>query len=304
MSTQSQGDVSHSFVVMHLAACSFLWGNSFLFMKLIGDGLNPLVIASLRATGAFLVLAVVVALLGQSVLPKGREWKDWAALGTLNGWIPNTLVAFSLQSMDSGPAALIQSSGPLMTAVLAHFLLAGEKLNVQKVTAVMIGLVGVGLLIGPQALSGTGTILAIAGMLMVALGYSLGNIYTRRIPTAEPLRLALGQQMFSTIFAGALGMSLFGFTGYAPASSHIWPLVMLSVFSTAIPIWIFMRLIRYGGPTRAAMTGYLVPAVAVATGMIVLQEPVLLRQIIGGAVVLIAVGIVTGALQWPVRRAA
>ncbi len=304
MSTQSQSDVSHSFVVIHLAACSFLWGNSFLFMKLIGDGLNPLVIASLRATGAFLVLAVVVALLGQSILPKGREWKDWAALGTLNGWIPNTLVAFSLQSMDSGPAALIQSSGPLMTAVLAHFLLAGEKLNVQKVTAVMIGLVGVGLLIGPQALSGNGTILAIAGMLMVTIGYSLGNIYTRRIPTAEPLRLALGQQMFSTIFAGALGMSLFGFTGYVPASSHIWPLVMLSVFSTAIPIWIFMRLIRYGGPTRAAMTGYLVPAVAVATGMIVLQEPVLLRQIIGGAVVLIAVGIVTGALQWPVRRTA
>jgi drug/metabolite transporter (DMT)-like permease len=300
---QSNDAVSRGFVLTHLAACSFLWGNSFLLMKLIGNELNPLVVASLRATGAFLVLAVVVTFLGQSFLPKGREWRDWAILGTLNGWVPNALVAFSLQAMDSGPAALLQASSPLMTAILAHFFLTGERLDRRKVIGICIGLVGVGLLIGPQALTGKGSALAVLAMLLVALGYALGNIYVRRIPAAEPLRLALGQQMFSTLFAGALALAFFGSAGYAPASNHVWPLVLLAVVSTAIPIWIFMRLIRYAGPTRAAMTGYLVPAVAVVMGVLVLHEPILLRQIVGGLVVLIAVGIVTGAFTRPVRSA-
>jgi drug/metabolite transporter (DMT)-like permease len=273
-------------------------------MKLIGDGLHPLVTASLRALGALAVLAVFVMIVGQSILPKGREWRDWAALGTLNGWVPNSLVAFALLQMDSGPAALIQSSGPLMTAILAHFFLAGERLNGQKIVGIIIGLVGVALLIGPQAMTGRGTVLAILAMLLVALGYSLGNIYTRRIPSAEPLRLALGQQMASSVFATTIAFVFFGSAGFMPASNHILPLILLSVVSTAIPIWFFMRLITHAGPTKAALTGYMVPAVAVVMGIIVLQEPILLRQIIGGLIVLASVGLVTGAIKFPEVRVA
>jgi drug/metabolite transporter (DMT)-like permease len=303
--TSTPGDApSKTFVLTHLAVCSFFWGNSFLFMKLIGDGLNPLVMASLRALGALAVLAVVVAMLGQSIVPKGREWRDWAALGTFNGWVPNSLVAFALLHMDSGPAALIQSSGPLMTAALAHFFLNGERLNAQKIIGIVIGLIGVALLIGPQAMTGKGSALAILAMLAVTLGYALGNIYTRSIPRAEPLRLALGQQMASSIFATILAFGLFGWAGYAPASNHIVPLLLLSVISTAIPIWFFMRLITYAGPTKAALTGYLVPAVAVVMGIIVLREPILLRQIIGGLIVLTSVALVTGALKFPTLRSA
>jgi drug/metabolite transporter (DMT)-like permease len=129
VSGSPSGAGDRAFLIAHLAANSLTWGSSFLLIKLIGDALSPTVIASLRAVGAALALGLALVLIGQSIRPKGREARDWLVLGTVNGWAPNVLVAFALSRMDSGPAALIQAAGPLMTAVLAHLLLAGERLT-------------------------------------------------------------------------------------------------------------------------------------------------------------------------------
>ncbi len=290
---------SHGFVVLHLVACSLTWGSSFLLIKMLGGELSPAVLASIRALGAAAFLMLIVLGLGQSILPQGREWKDWLVLGTLNGWVPNMLVAFALVRMDSGPAALIQAAGPLMTAVLGHFFLAGERLTPARTVGILVGLAGVVLLIGPKAFAGGGSLLAVLAMLSLTLGYALGNIYTRRIPRAEPLRLALGQQTASAVFATLLAIGFAGSAGFAPAADNMLLLIALSVFSTALPIWIFMRLITAAGPTKAAMTGYLVPTVALVAGITVLGEPVVPSQVLGGLIVLVGVAIVTGLIRLP-----
>jgi drug/metabolite transporter (DMT)-like permease len=297
-------DASRGFVLAHLLGCSFAWGCSFLFMKLIAGDLPPLVIASIRATLAALALMAFVVVLRQSVLPKGREWQDWLVLGTVNGWIPNILVAFALERLDSGPAALIQASTPLMTAVLGHLFLTQERLTMDRVVGILIGFLGVTILIGPKALDGTGTALAVAAMLVMSFGYAAGNIYTRMIPRAEPIRLALGQQAASAVISTILMLAWLGPSAYRPAVSHAGPLLALALFSTALPIWLFMRMITRTSSTRAAMTGYLVPATAVTMGVLVLGEPIVPRQILGGLIVLIGVAIVTGLVRLPIRRAA
>jgi drug/metabolite transporter (DMT)-like permease len=294
-------DVSRTFIALHLAGNALTWGGSFLLIKLLNDALDPFAIAALRAVGAAFALAVALVLMGQPLLPKGRESRDWLVLGTVNGWLPNILVAFALTRMDSGPAALIQSTGPLMTAVLAHHFMTGEQLTGQRIWGILVGLTGVALLIGPAALQGGGTLVAVLAMLFLTAGYSIGNIYGRVVPTQDPIRLAFGQQIMSAIIATVLVLAISGPAALAPAASH-WPvLLVLSWFSTALPIWIFMRLLRKAGPTRASMTSYLVPAVAVMLGIVVLGEPVEWRQILGGAIVLLGVAIVTGLIRLPNR---
>jgi drug/metabolite transporter (DMT)-like permease len=293
---------TNGYVALHLAGCAFTWGASFLFMKLIGPGLHPAVMASGRAVLAAVALAIVVAAIGQSILPRGREVRDWLVLGTVNGWAPNILVAYALLHMDSGPAALIQASGPLMTALLAHALLAGERLTATRTIGIAIGALGVALLIGPKAFAGGGTTLAVLALLLMTLGYAVGNIYARTIPQGVPLRMALGQQAVSALVSTILALVLLGPAGYGEIGTHAWPLLALGLFSTALPIWIFMRLITTGGPTKAAMAGYLTPTVALALGVIVLGEPLVLRQILGGIIVLLGVAIVTGLIRMPIRR--
>ncbi len=300
----AQHPASQAYIVVHLVGCALTWGCSFLFMKLIGDGLHLTVVAALRAMLAAAALMIAVVAIGQSVLPQGREWRDWLVLGTVNGWAPNMLVAYALLHMDSGPAALIQASGPLMTALLAHALLVGERLTAARALGIGVGLAGVALLIGPTAFAGGATTLGILAMLLLTLGYAVGNIYTRSITNAVPVRMALGQQVVSSIVGGLIALAAAGPSGFAAASGHMPAMLALGLFSTALPIWIFMRLITAGGPTKAAMGGYLVPVVAVGLGTVVLGEPLLPRHIAGGIVVMLGVAIVTGLIRLPERRPA
>jgi drug/metabolite transporter (DMT)-like permease len=295
---------SNAYIAANLIGCSLTWGCSFLFMKLIGDGLPVTVVASVRALLAAAALMAVVAALGGSVFPRGREWRDWMVLGTVNGWAPNMLVGYALLHMDSGPAALIQASGPLMTALLAHALLTGERLTAARALGIGVGAAGVALLIGPTAVQGGGTTLAILAMLLLTLGYAVGNIYTRTISNAVPVRMALGQQVVSAMAGTLIAVAVSGPGAYAGVANHGLPLLALGLFSTALPIWLFMRLITAGGPTKAAMAGYLTPVAAITLGVIVLGEPLVMRQIVGGAVVLLGVAIVTGLIRLPIRRPA
>lgn len=295
---------SHAFVMAHLLGCAIGWGCQFLIIKLLQGDVAPQIVASVRAMVAALALGIVVLVLRQSILPRGREWRDWLILGTTNGWIANILVVYALARMDSGPAALIQASGPLLTACLAHLFLPGERLSALKSVGILIGFAGVLFLIGPGLLEGGGTLIGVLAMLGVTLGYASGNIYARIVPQAEPLRLAFGQQIVSGLAATLISLMVVGPAGYAPVLSHGPALLVLGLLCSAMPIWLFMRLITAAGATRASMTGYLIPTVAVILGIVILQEPLVPRQILGGAIVLIGVAIVTGLLRWPVRREA
>ncbi len=291
----SRPPVTAAFVATRLAACSLAWGSGFLFIKLMHGEVEPIILASCRGMLGAVTIGLWLWTLGQGPWPKRGEIVPWLILGTLSGWIPNILVAFALQRMDSGPAALIQASGPLITAIGSHMLFAEERLTPRRIAGVVIGIIGVGFLIGPRALEGGATSLGILAMFGVAMGYASTNIYTRTIKNADPARLAFGQQAVSGIVATVLAMVIAGPAAYAPAGNHIWANLALGILATALPMAIFMNLIRAAGPTRAGMTGYTVPAVATLIGVVVLGERLTSWQMLGGLIVLLGVALVTTA---------
>ncbi|WP_054208961.1 DMT family transporter [Bosea vaviloviae] len=292
---------SRAFVVGHPLVCSFFWGSSFLFIKLTGGAISPLALAAGRGLIGAAALAAYVGWLGQSPIPRRDEIRHWLVLGTTNGWVPNVLVAYALVQLASGPAAMIQAGGPLVTAVFAHFLFAEERMGAKRLAGILLGMAGVALLIGPRLIEGGGTALGVLAMVGVMLGYSGGNLYARAVPASagDPARLALGQQVVSGLVALALTLVFAGPVAFAPMTEHVPAMLALGLLATAIPMAVFMRLIRAAGPTRAAMTGYLVPSVATILGIVVLGETLELRQVVGGCIILVGVFLVTTS-----RRAA
>ena len=101
-------------------------------------------------------LAVWFAVQGKSILPKRHEWRIWAILGTLNGWLPNVLLAYALTQIPPPRPAMIQASSPLIVAVLSHLLFADERLTPAAVPGRGVGFIGMGILIGPAALPDSG----------------------------------------------------------------------------------------------------------------------------------------------------
>lgn len=230
-------------------------------------------------------------------MPRRHEIRHWLILGATNGWIPNILIAYALIQLASGPAAMIQAAGPLITAIVAHLIFAEERLSGRRLVGILIGLAGVALLIGPRLFEGGGTALSVLAMVATMLSYATGNIYVRAVPApaGDPMRLALGQQVVSGFSASLLALAFAGSAAFLPLRDHWLALLALGIFCTAIPMTVFMRLIRAAGPTRAAMTGYLVPTVAAAMGVLVLGETLELRQIAAGCIILIGVFLVTMA---------
>ena len=285
---------STSFLVGHLLGSSVGWASGFLFIKLGSAGVPPSALAAMRGLVAAAALTAFFLAQGRSIRPRGREWRDWATLGALNGWGPNMLVAYALTQIGTAPAAMIQASGPLIVALLAHLLFAEERLTARRMAGVLVGFSGMAILIGPAAFEPVGAAGALA-MLATALSYALGNIYVRLIPRAEPARLALGQQIFSGVPAALIALSLGGPQAFAAVPANGVALLALGTLGTAIPILLFMRLIRRAGPTRAAMVGYLMPVWATLLAIVFLGERIGLREALGGAVVLAGVAIVSFA---------
>ena len=139
------------------------------------------------------------------------------------------------------------------------------------------------------------TLFGSGAMVIVSLCYALGNVYAKFIPHVEPARMALGQQVVSALMATLLTFGLGGVSAYGPIVMA-WPATLaLSIFSTAMPITIFMYLIRQQGPTKAAMIGYLMPVFAVLMSVAFLGEVIGVREIAGGLIVLFGVAIVSSA---------
>jgi drug/metabolite transporter (DMT)-like permease len=293
-----RADPGRTFVLGHLLGCSLFWGSSFLFIKLTDGQLSPFALAACRGLIGAVTLALWISfVMGQKPWPARAEMRDWLVLGTSNGWMPNVLVAYALTQLDSGPAAMIQASGPLVTAGIAHFAFADERLTRNRIWGIITGFIGVALIIGPSALDGRAPPAAVLAMFGVSMGYAFGNLYTRTIPVADPARLALGQQVVSGIVATILALAFIGTGAFTAVGHNFWPLLALGILATALPMALFMRLIRAAGPTRAALTGYLVPAVAVLLGVLVLGEKLDPLQVLGGVTVLAGIGLVTSSAR-------
>jgi len=282
-----------AFLLSNLLVCSLLWGSAFLFVKLSGD-LNPFVMASMRGVIGATFLAAWFLIQGNSVLPQRHEWRVWAFLGTFNGWLPNVLVAYALTQIATAPAAMIQASSPLITALASHLLFADERLTLRRFFGVLVGLVGMGILIGPAALPDSGISTAgIITMVLVACSYAAANVYVRTVRNVPPARMALGQQIGSGLAATVLALTIAGPWAFAAVPSRLAPLLALGALSTALPILLFMTLIRRTGPTRASMVGYLAPVWTILLAVLFLHESVGPRELLGGVVVLSGVALVS-----------
>lgn len=283
-------------LLAQMLACSCLWAGAFLLMKLVASDLSPLALTAVRGIMGSLLLGAWLLVRGQGIVPRGREWGDWIVLGLLQGVVPNALTAFALTQITAGLTAMIQASAPLMVAVLAHALFADERLTPRRGGGVLVGFSGMVILLGPAALSdASASRLGVLAMAASAVSYAFGNLYVRTITAPQPLRLAFGQQAFSGVPAVAAVLLHIGPSGFAGASDHVLTLALLGAFGTALPIVLYMNILRLAGPTLGSMNGYLVPIWTIALGVALLGEVPTPQEILAGGLIIAGVAIVSSA---------
>ena len=137
-------------LLLFLAA---LWGGSFFFFKILVGELPPFTVVLGRVGFAALLLQLYLLARRDPMPFTPRLWCRFLAMGLLNNAIPFTLIVYGETRISSGLAAILNAMTPVFGVVVAHLLTTTEKLTWARGAGVLLGLCGVIVLIGPDALT-------------------------------------------------------------------------------------------------------------------------------------------------------
>lgn len=271
---------------------ALVWGSNFLWIKVALDGLSPVQLTLARMAAGALVLALVVRLRSERP-PTDRTFVAHITVAALVGNVlPYLLFAVGEQSVDSAMAGVLNATTPLWTVLVA--LAAGQERRPTPVRmlGLVIGFAGALLIAEPWSSddSGIGGELA---CLAAAASYGVSYVYMARYLTpraVSPFVLAYGQMIASTalLIPGVLvaGRQPLDLTGDVVAA-----IVVLGFVGTGLAYVINYALIARDGATVASTVTYLLPAVAVVLGALVLDESVTATTVVGTGVVLLGVAL-------------
>lgn len=283
-----------------LVLLSLLWGGSFLCVGIAVQELPVLTIIALRVSLAALVLWGIALFCGHQ-LPRGRKtWQAFLALGLLNNVIPFGLIVLGQQTIGAGLAAILNATTPLWTVLVAALFLADERFSKQKLFGVLLGLVGVIVMVGPDSLAGIsrnlGAQLAVLG---ATLSYAFASVFGRRFAAAKisPLHTALGQVTASSFILVPLALMIdTPWASALPSQATIFAILGLAVLSTAGGYLLFFNILERAGATNVSLVTLLIPPSAIAMGMLVLEETLQGIHFIGLALIILGLLSLQGRL--------
>jgi drug/metabolite transporter (DMT)-like permease len=277
-----------------LLALVAMWGSSFMFNRVAVASLPPWTVVAGRIGIAALVLTAVVHATGRRLPPPGRTWAPFVLIAAIGNAIPFYLITWGQQVVESALAGILMAVMPLATLVLAHFLVAGERMTRPRVTGFVTGFGGIVLLMGPAALAGAGGDAMLVYQLAVlggALCYALQSVLTRLIIRGDVMVAAAATLIVASLMVVPAALWLDRPWTLSPRGISVAAVVWLGVAPTALATVLYFQLIRSAGPTFMSLVNYLSPGVAVLLGLVVMGEHPLATAYVGLALILAGIAV-------------
>ena len=283
-----------------LATLAVLWGSSFFFNGVAVRELPSFTLVWLRVAIAASVMLLALRLLGVA-MPREREiWLAFFGMGFLNNVIPFILIVWGQHRIASGLAAILNTTTPLFTVIVANFLTADERLTRLKLAGAVIGFGGAVVMIGPDALHGiTDNVLAQLACLAAALTYAFAAIFGRRFRRMGivPLVTATGQVCASSVMMLPLMLLVDRPWTLPMPHAATWAAVLgVALISTAIGYVLYFRILASSGATNLLLVTFLLPVTAVLLGALLLGESLHARNFLGMALIGVGLAFIDGRL--------
>jgi probable blue pigment (indigoidine) exporter len=279
-----------------LVLLALLWGSAFVFIRQgITLGAAPLPFAAVRY-GFSAIAFFAIAAVRREAFPSRSTLLVSAAVGGL--FIIGLYGGFLYwgeQYTTGGYAAILASTGPILTVVIAYAILPAERLSRLALTGIAVGFAGIVVLVVPELAGGAigtweGPLFVIAALLSTAIG----TVLLRRFGGGRQGLWQIGTQFaVATVLLGAATLVL-PFPRALPLSEPVvGALVALVLFSSVGGYFVYFLLHHRVGPVRANIVAYLVALVGVGIGSGFFGEPVTVWELAGFVVVVVGVTLVT-----------
>lgn len=252
---------------------SLLWGSSFLFMK-VAVATLPVFTVVLGRVGIAAILLVIYAYIQGHKLPTDlRAWGQLILLGFFRAALPISLFVWAGTQIDSNISGILNSTTPLFSAIIAHFFTTDEKLTVHRVAGIALGMVGVIVLMGVDALQSLGSnLLGQLAILGATFSYGIAGVYGRQFKAIPVSVASAGFLLGASLLVLPMAVLEQAWT-LSPSIASVGSVFALAIFNTAIAFVIWFMLIHRAGATNTAQATFIIPFMAILLGFVFLGEP-------------------------------
>lgn len=269
-----------------LILLSVLWGGAYFFAGVAVKELPPLTVVLARVFLAAVALLPLFWYFGHSLPKSVSDWLPYFGMGLLNNVLPFGFIFAGQTLVTVGLASIINAMTPLFTVlVMASF--QEERLTVNRVIGVLLGVAGVAVLRGFEGPIGGTQTLGIALCMAGALSYGFAALWGRRFLAEVPaLKSATCQLMCSSLIMGVVVCFIDRpWTLATPSQSAMWSLVALAVLGTALAYIVFFKILVRAGASNVMLVTLLIPVTALLLGNVFLGEAIQAKEILGALII-------------------
>ncbi|MES0872317.1 DMT family transporter [Pseudovibrio sp. SCP19] len=267
----------HKTTLFHLSLWLLLaamWSSSYVVIKIGVASLEPALLVFGRMLVGSLIVFSALKIRGLSLSKDPADWISYAVTGLLGSALPFLLISYGEQSVDSALTSILMGTSPMVTLLLAAWLVPEEALTLRTTLGVLGGLTGVAILVGPGALSGLGV--QVAGQFAIiaaTASYATSTVYIRKYVKRPPLEMAAGSMIVGTVTIGLYAVATAtDFSAIELTSSSLGAVVYLGVISTACANLIYFYLVPKIGANRMSQVNFAVPVGGAILSVVLLGE--------------------------------
>jgi drug/metabolite transporter (DMT)-like permease len=279
--------------------CVYLfWGGTYIGIKFALVSFTPALMAGIRHMTAGLIL-FSVGRIRRDPLPTLKQVKNACIVGILLLLVGNGLVTWSEQRVPSAIASLMVASVPLWIALMNWRFGEKKQPSILQMTGILLGIFGIAILVLKSSQGGVGSfdIIGLVALLVAAIAWSAGSLYSRfaKLPSSAFNNVSIQMMtggFFLLVFAAFNGE----FTRFNPSAvtgQSLWSMVYLILFGSVIAYTAYIWLMKNVNPTWVSTYAFVNPVVAVLLGWSIGGETLQGTALISAMVILAAVVIIT-----------
>lgn len=272
-----------------------IWGTTWIFIKIGLEDLPPITFAVSRFLLSAVILLPVVYFARIAWPQTRREWQLIVLTGILQFTVNYSTVFWAEQYITSGLAAVLQAMITVFGLVLAWIFLPNERITPLKIIAVMIGIVGVGVIFLDQLR--VESAMAFAGSVAIVVGaYAAAQasiLVKAKAAAIDPAMILLSQML-----CGLPALVIYALIAEGSPFAHNWGMravasvLYLSLAGTIAAFWLYYWLLARIESTKAMMISLVTPLIAVLVGNVFLGETLPPQTLIGGLLILSSIGLI------------
>ena len=271
-----------------LTILSLIWASAFFNIKIATYSNGPLTIAFLRIFLGAMLIVIICFFKKIKIEAFSKDWYWFAIIGFVNLVIPFFLIAYGVQKIQSNFAAILMSTTPLSSAILAHFFTKTEKINFTKIIGVVVGFAGIVILFSDNLLINNENFFYALMILVGSTFYVIGGILTLKISSKKNENLTSSILIWGSLIIFPIMIYYEQPWNFTPRLDSTISLIYLGVFPTGIAWLIRFHILKKNGLVFHSQVAYLIPIFGVILGYIFLKEVITLKVLI--ALVAVVVG--------------